>query len=188
MVHPGEGVAGGVWVDLSCWPWWAELRLGKWWVLTLRAGWGFWFPFLSSVLQAFSLPDCCWPQQRRLGCPGWGSMLTAVNVSPASWAPGAVLWLDSKLPSVQSVLHTLYALFPEEKCSEMRKRKKKKVSPNFKQCTYGWLLAIYTENWFGRLCTLTVFVDILPQRQTSQKCKSFVNMERTLREHLVQPS
>lgn len=119
---PWEDAVGGAWADPSCWTPWTELRLGTRWAWALHAGWGLWFPFLSSALQGFSLPDY-WPrQQRRLGCPGWGNTVTTVHVHWASWAPGAVLWLDSKPLSVQSALHTPYALFPEEKCSEMSKR------------------------------------------------------------------
>lgn len=156
MVDPGEDVAGGLWANLSCWPCWAEKRLQKWWASTLQAGQGFWLLSQSSVLQAFSLPDHSQLQQRRLGCPGWGSTVTVATVRSASWAPGVVLWLDLKPPSVQSVLHTLCALFPEEQCSEMRKRKEKAaIAFNSGHMDSYWQYKLIIELEIRGLCSLT---------------------------------
>lgn len=155
----------------------------KGWVLTLREGWGFWFLFRSSVSKCFSLPDYWLLQQRRLGCPAWGNTVTMVHFHCASWAPGAVLWLDSKPLSVQSVLHTLCALFPEEKCSEMRKGVGK--APLALTVDSSWQYKLRTELEIVGLCFLTLWL-LYHVGQKSQNHKWFVKLERT-RGHLIQP-
>lgn len=124
---PWEDMSGEGWAVQRWWPSWAYPGLGKQRALAVHAGWSCWCLVHSSASRCFARGDYWLRWQGRLGRPCWGNTVSFLH---SSWAPGAVLWLDSKPLSVQSVLHTLCALFPGEKCSEKRRGKS---TPGFKQ-------------------------------------------------------